>query len=167
MSIGARRRSLRAYIVRIARSPSSTSSVSRMVAPTEPDISRFRGTTCRRAGPAGHAALSWTFPQLWDFDPVVFSYIYTALGRYALGMIAFCAGLMWLWWWCFDYVPTRDLTRLVLSVYLPLCSAHMSRHLCHQHAAGGESKQPAHSYFPFLPTSTTRFPGFSISFPFP
>ena len=80
MSIGSRRRSLRAYSVRIARSPSctqlkadfsqmsirariarspsSTSSVSRRVTPTEPDTSRFRGTKRRKVDPAGHAALS-------------------------------------------------------------------------------------------------------------
>ena len=58
MSNGARRRSLRAYIARIARSSSSTSAVSRRVTPTEPDISRFRGTTCQKVDPAGHAALS-------------------------------------------------------------------------------------------------------------
>ena len=39
-------------IVRIARSSSSTGSVSRRVAPTEPDISRFRGTTFRKVDPA-------------------------------------------------------------------------------------------------------------------
>ena len=59
MSNGARRRFLRAYSVRIARSPSPTSSFSRRVTPTEPDdISRFRGTTCRKVDPAWHAALS-------------------------------------------------------------------------------------------------------------
>ena len=58
MSSRARRRFLRAYSVRIARSSSSTSSVSRRVTPTEPDISRFQGTTCQKVDPAGHAALS-------------------------------------------------------------------------------------------------------------
>ena len=48
MSDGARRRSSRAYIIRIARSSSSTSSVSRRVAPTEASTSHASGV--RRVG---------------------------------------------------------------------------------------------------------------------
>ena len=47
----ARREFLRAYILRIARSSSSTSAFSRRVTPTEPDISRFWDTTCRKVDP--------------------------------------------------------------------------------------------------------------------